>query len=323
MSLDRLQIAMGADEKFAFPLAVTLYGALKHLSPGKGADVYVVDGGISTESRRRIEKVAKAANAESSLNFLTPDLRQLDRLPESTIGLMTYLRLFLPDLLHQKMSHVLYLDCDLLIRGDVSTLWDFRDEHPIGAVQEPGCPVVSSSDVLPNWQALGLPPDAPYVNAGVLLMNLTRWRSDNIARSVREHCERYSTINRHADQDGINAILCRDVRLLPPIWNLPSYFESDIVFERLSQQMPQEYVVSRFELIRNARIFHYLGSRKPWRRGLFLASQFEWLSQAAECGWFETHSDYVRFAAPIYADGWIRSTVRWVRRKFPKSKLVT
>lgn len=311
---DRLALAAGADEYFAFPLAVTMNGAVSHLSSDRAVDVYIVDGGIQPLTRNKIERVIKAGRQNVRVCFLSPCLEGLGELPPGQIGPMTYLRLLLPALLPAEVDHVLYLDSDLLVRGDVGRLWSKVPlTAAIGASRDLGAPRVSSPRALRNWRELGLPADAPYINAGLLLMNLTRWRQENIAARVVEYNRRTADINWYADQDGINSLLCTDCELFPIEWNVPSFIESDTLIRNLDDPLSLTLIPDRRALLREASVVHYLGSRKPWRRGLGLRCQWPWLELARRSGWFESRWDYLKFIVPIAIDYVGRRIVRRVR----------
>jgi lipopolysaccharide biosynthesis glycosyltransferase len=85
------------------------------------------------------------------------------------IARVAYARLLMGELLPPEIDRVIYLDCDLIIRGDLSDLWNVNLE---------GKTVVAVREVTDYiWHSkLGLPPGAPYFNNGVMLIDLDRWR---------------------------------------------------------------------------------------------------------------------------------------------------
>jgi lipopolysaccharide biosynthesis glycosyltransferase len=174
---------------------------------------------------------------------------------------------------------------------------------------------VSGKAGLPNWRELGLPPDAPYINAGVLLMNLTAWRARGYGAKVVEYAQKTAAINRYADQDGINALLCRECKLLDLRWNVPAYIEFDRLFRPLEDSPVKARVAAdRGGWLTAAGIVHFIGNRKPWGRGLASRSQAEWLWYCRRSGWFRGDPwGYARLVAPIWADAVARRTVRAAR----------
>lgn len=317
--MTRVVVACGADDRFALPLAVTLYSAAANLRPGEGMDVHVLDGGLTGPNRDRIARVVAGAGADARVRFLTPrsDVLASAGLPTGPYNLMTYLRLLLPEMLPPDVPHVLYLDSDLTVRESLAGIWAERsDAHAIAGVPDYSNPTVSGSAGPPNWRELGLPPDAPYVNAGVLLMNLAAWRAEGYGRKVIEYCRATRAINRFADQDGINALLCRECKTLDPRWNVPAYIE----FERIFGAVDDSPIKARVKAdpaawMAAARIVHFIGGRKPWGRGLGCRSQWEWLGYCRRSGWFrDDRWGYARLVGPLWADAAARRAYRAARK---------
>ena len=46
-------VVLAADDKFAMPLAAAVRSALDNLSPSRKLRIYVLDGGIKTETKKR------------------------------------------------------------------------------------------------------------------------------------------------------------------------------------------------------------------------------------------------------------------------------
>ena len=94
----------------------------------------------------------------------------------------------------------------------------------LGAVRDPVLPWAATpaggagpSGIL-EWKDLGLSPDMPYFNAGVLLVPLPRWRERAVgARALdllREH------VFLLGDQCALNAVVAGDWVQVEPRWNL-------------------------------------------------------------------------------------------------------
>jgi hypothetical protein len=100
-----------------------------------------------------------------------------------------------------------------------------------------------------------LPPR--YVNAGLLFINLTRWKDDRVLEKIEETFHDYQALRFH-DQDAINLLLGDRVKLISPEWNL---LESVVLYEKWDYDLyrdfgpPQDY----FE----PRLRHFSGNMKP------------------------------------------------------------
>jgi lipopolysaccharide biosynthesis glycosyltransferase len=315
--MSRLVIATGADEAFALPLAVTLFSAAERLEPTEAADVYVLDGGLSGPTRERLLRTLAATGRDLTVRFVQPQLKVLAGLPAGRFGPMAYLRVLVPESLPPDVAHAVYLDSDLLVQDSLRGLWAERsDGHAIAAVPDYGGPQVSAPACLPNWADLGLPADAPYINTGVLVMNLGWWRAEGIGRRILDHCHRYRDLNRYAEQDGVNAVLCRVCKPIDLRWNVPAYLEFDALFHQIDPSWVKTAAAARrAELLTAGAVIHFIGGRKPWGRGLASQTQRRWLAAMTRSGWFTGEPlGLLKTLLPIWVDYPLRHGVRFVRR---------
>ena len=99
-------------------------------------------------------------------------------------SIATYYRLFIASLFPQ-YDKIIYLDCDLVVLGDISKLY----ETPLGENILGACPeeYVQNTAEFRRYAevALGVNPDR-YVNAGVLVINLTEYRKMRIEEQFVE-----------------------------------------------------------------------------------------------------------------------------------------
>ncbi len=127
------------------------------------------------------------------------------------LSLATYARVLIPYIID--INKVLYLDSDMLIKSDISQLYDsnIEDWH-LMAVREP------MMDRSRN-RALGMSETAPYFNSGMLLINCIKWREDKIPDKVLEFARSEHERMFFHDQDALNVILQNKWKLLHPKWN--------------------------------------------------------------------------------------------------------
>jgi lipopolysaccharide biosynthesis glycosyltransferase len=213
-------IACGADDQYVQPLAVMLKSALTNLAPDRPVRLYIIDGGIRPEHKRGL--ISSWSRDNFWVQWLAPaqpasfaGLPLWGRMPVST-----YYKLLLTNLLPPNVSKAIWLDCDLVVLGDLAKLWDeeLSDRHAL-AVQDPAVPFVSSRDGVGRYQELGIQADAKYFNAGVMVVNLALWRRDDIPARVVEYLKRYYDSVVFLDQEGLNAVLAGKWGELDARWN--------------------------------------------------------------------------------------------------------
>lgn len=95
------------------------------------------------------------------------------------ISIETLFKLFIPFLLPSTVHRVLYLDTDILVKDNLSLLYNFNlEKNILFAIKDP---IMYIEDLSPlkniYMKAHNLSDSFSYINAGVLLLNLDSWRS--------------------------------------------------------------------------------------------------------------------------------------------------
>jgi lipopolysaccharide biosynthesis glycosyltransferase len=273
-----ISIVSASDDNYAMPLAVTIRSAIDRLSSGQPLHVYILDGGLTDESKRRLERSWSAPQV--AVHWLQPPVEQIaDLKTENHLNLVTYLRLFMPAMLPADLERVLFLDADMLIQENLGGLWKTElGEAPIAAVQDYFTPYLNTREAVgrptvcdrfpdkclpvPNYRELGLSAKAAYFNAGVMVVNLRKWREIGVLKRattlVRENWEHV----RYCDQYALNVLFSEEWKLLDARWNQNSNLwvwrgPDDTAFA------PETYR----QLRDDPWIVHFTWTRKPWHYG--------------------------------------------------------
>ena len=246
---DSFVVASAADAGYAIPLAAMLRSVLRGLRPGRTLSVHVVDMGVTEADRERLSRICAGNGA--ALAWHDPTSWGLDPLPlTSRMTMATYSRLALSRLLPAQVKRVVWLDSDVLVTGDLERLWrtELADRHLL-AVQDPCVPLVSSRYGIRRWRELGLPEQAKYFNAGVMLIDLDRWRADEIGERARDYLREFGADAMFWDQEGLNAVLGGRWGELDVRWNYCSGFTP--------REQPESAGLEPW-------IIHFAGTLKPW-----------------------------------------------------------
>ena len=253
-------------------LAVMLQSVLVNLSPDRTLAVHVVDGGMEQGHKRDLVKHWDPARV--SLQFLAAQPDTLAGLPLwGRMPVATYYKLLVTELLPATVSRAIWLDCDLVVTADLARLWDTDTggRHAL-AVQDRGVPFVSSSNGVSHYQRLGLPADAEYFNAGVMLVDLDLWRRDGIPARAIEYLLRHRDTVVFWDQEALNAVLAGKWGVLDPRWN----------------HIANPRGARSGDVDGGPWIFHFTGSLKPWAYPSADPSHalyYQYLDQTAWAGW--------------------------------------
>jgi lipopolysaccharide biosynthesis glycosyltransferase len=224
---------------------------LEHHVSSQRLEITIIDGGLSSDDRRRLESSWEGAtSAPARWKFTAPRFHSADELPVwGRVPQLTYARLSLGDYFEADEERAVLLDSDMLVLADIATFHDSELHGAvIGACRDPFIPTVSSIDGLADWQGLGLASDMPYFNAGAMVVDLDQWRRQRITVRVAEFIDRYRDRLNQYDQDGLNAILAGAWTELDPRWQCHPRVEHALGVRRASHPF----------------MIHFSGRLKPW-----------------------------------------------------------
>ncbi len=272
-----------ADDRVAMPLAAAICSVIANLGPANRARIFIVDGGVSPANRDKI--MLSSHGDRASVQWLQPTEAHrtlLQSLPRGYLGRAPYYKLLIPELLDQRYPRAIYLDCDVIVERDLIDLWRAETgTHHILAVQDLINPYVSSPLGLRNWQELGRKKDDGLFNSGVLVLNIARWRQDNVTQSLVRYLQTHYRDVQLCDQDAMNGVLGDSWGRLDSHWNVLPHM-------RLARKYSSLRKADHEELLQQAYILHFCGPNKPWtgrsshpRTDRF----FHYLDMTAWSGW--------------------------------------
>ena len=276
MSPEPLVIACAADQQYALPLAVMLRSVVANLDSRRALKVYIVDSGLDAGTRSRI---SASLPERVTLHWIAPERTGFIDLPLwGRMTIATYDKLTIGRWLPKSDERVLWLDCDLLALADLGRLWE-TEQGPSGvlATQDMFVPTLGARFGVACHQELGIDADAEYFNAGMMLIDVARWRSDDIAYRTLTYLRRYRHRVYFWDQEALNAILVGKWTKLDPRWNWSPRFD------RLASKD-----TSFGGAEKSAWIVHFSGSLKPWHfeaRSSLHELYYRYLDSTAWAGW--------------------------------------
>jgi lipopolysaccharide biosynthesis glycosyltransferase len=301
MSSDRDPVVvLAADENFAMPLAVTVRSALDNLSPDRILRIFVLDGGVSETSKVRIEH--SWPRGRYQVEWIHVDSSKVAGLPISGanhVNHTVYYRILMPWLL-KDIERAIHLDADMLLCTDLGRLWDQGlGGHICLAAQDCAAPFMDARATLANFnrchryigcatpvsnfRELGLKPQAPYFNAGLLFVDFAAWREADLPSQllVCLHDNRpYVLWN---DQYALNVVLSGRWGQLDARWNQGSHIFSYPTWSR------SPFDRETFEQLRDdPYIIHFTTRYKPWMVSCLhpLRKQFfEYVDRTEWAGW--------------------------------------
>lgn len=282
------------DKNFAMPLAVVL-ASLDGVSAGDVV-VHIIQPGMSAELRSRI--CTPIANLD--VRWYTVDESVVaDSAPASFLPPASLYRLLMGEVLPDDVHRVIYFDADTLVCKPPTELWaEDLGGALIGAVRDAASPW-AAGPLGTDWRLLGMSPDSPYFNAGMMLIDLAAWRSAQVGaeclRTLSAHRLRWG------DQDALNRALEGRWLELPRRWNVQSV---DADGSGVSWGLWPDDVTGATA---DPHIVHFTGRIKPWTSeepGFGRAEWYAALDRTAWRGWRPT---------PARPNALVSSGLRWAR----------
>jgi len=266
-----ISIVFGLDNGFVKHCAVAMASVICNSS--EGINFFII-GDITSENKEKLDtlKDINTLSRNININHIKCDTELFDNLQlVPTITKATYYRLLVAEVVPKNIDKIIYLDCDLIVKGDVKELYDTDVENYYGAAVE--------SYNAKNYAAnLHMPPDAKYFNAGVILFNLKVIRSFDFLMECMKQYDNIKNIIQFADQDILNMVFYSHVKYLPVRWNfLSGYIKNE---EPKSSISKNDIKIEKD----NIKIIHYNGG-KPWDKFNLHSLRQEYFIYAALTPW--------------------------------------
>lgn len=234
-----------ADYRMEVGMGVTLYSALRNLGEGYGLDIYLLSGAVGWNALSKLKKSLRSLKKPFRLSVIPISDKKFKGFHSfANTSLFTYARFLFQDMFPH-LGKVIYLDVDVLVLGNLGELYSLPLEgHLVGAVVGKGTDRADHCWGILNYKELGIPPDTPYFNAGVLVMDLDAWRRENFAKRCMDYAEKYPELCIFWDQTVMNTLLAGRFTRLDGKWNQQ--------LNGPKKEHTQEGIL------------HYCGPEKPW-----------------------------------------------------------
>ena len=244
MKAKEIPIFFSTDDNYIPFLDVAIRSLIKNASRDYRYRIIVLNTGLSPEN---VSMVKQNERDGFAIDFADIS-RELETIKSRFknvyhFSIVTYYRLFIASLF-QQYDKIIYIDCDLVVTGDISKLYNVElGDNILGAAVEA---FVSSTPEFREYAriAVGVNPDT-YFNAGVLLMNLKAFRENDIEKKFVHLITEYDFDLLDPDQGYLNYLCYGKVHLLPNGWNktplpTPTEGEKNIVHYALYKK-PWQY----------------------------------------------------------------------------------
>ncbi|MBP5607578.1 MAG: glycosyltransferase family 8 protein [Lachnospiraceae bacterium] len=215
---NELNVLYQSDDNYAVYLGVSMLSLFLNNRDIPSINVYVIDDSISDKNRQKLIKCA----AEYGRNLIFCPAAEIhekakgtgfDRYNGFRKNKMSYLKMFVADAVPKTVKRLLYIDCDTLVLDSLSALMETDMQgKPIGMV-------LSAMRGAKGKERVGLSPEDPYFNSGIILFDMDRWKEEKCLEQIIYHA-RNVRVYQTVDQDFYSVVLKGRVAVLDIKYNL-------------------------------------------------------------------------------------------------------
>lgn len=280
---ETINIAVVTNQKYV-PRMLVMVHSLFARNQGRDFCVYILHSGLDETCRSRIGERFRAEHQRCCL--LEIDDAMLSDVPikDQNLSREAYFKLLIPRLIPQDIPRILYLDSDMIILGDIESLYEYDLKgKALGAVRD----LYMDRDIL--YKTSLMPQEYTYFNSGVLLIDMVRFREvfdfDEAMRYIEENGHKF----RFHDQEVLNALCYREVEILPEIYNYVTLYRDR--FDPLKYRRREKKL--------GVIVLHY-AAHKPWDPGYTGKYLERYWEAADQIGPKEEHRQFRRARRKAY-----------------------
>lgn len=168
-----------------------------------------------------------------------------------------YFRIFATKYLPKNLDRILYLDTDIIVINKLNKLYNmnFHDNYYLASTN------IGKFIHLFNEIRLGLDKEHPYINTGVLLINLKKLRNVEIEYEVNNFVNKKKKLLMLPDQDIISTLYGSKIKVIDNLkYNLSDRFLNLHNLKNFNSKIDLAWIR------KNTIIIHYYGKNKPWKK---------------------------------------------------------
>ncbi|MCI9593216.1 MAG: glycosyltransferase family 8 protein [Lachnospiraceae bacterium] len=253
-----MNILTAVNETYLEPLSVMLYSlAVHHPLP---LNVFILHLGIAKEKQNEFQRKIGKWRCLIQVQFILCHRDELKKdITYNRYGMEAVLRLTLLKTLPKTIDRILWLDADIIVKGNIQYLYRHADNGQYALVCE---------DMFPKWEKcklvsqLGMKTTDRYFNSGVMVFYLNNMRKDFDENTFFHWMDENRDKLKYPDQNTLNVCLKGKLSWAKPeIYNL--------------QLLRIGYFMDKSNVIRKSKILHYNTKEKPWDDNYHGEGEFE------------------------------------------------
>ena len=232
-----MNIVYYSSDLFSEMCGVAIQSLCENNKDADDINIYVVEDNISDENKKRLNNIVQHFSRKI---FFIKKPEQKDLYPEVKYDLgHTYARMALAEILPSNVDRVLSLDSDTLVLDSIQEMYNtaFEKDQIVAGVYDCVGTAIQK-------RVLQASDSMKYCNAGVLLIDLKKWREKNIGQKlvdkILQGIENNETMF-FLEQDILNIVLDGHIKLLEPQYNMLTSIYIFGYDEIIKMKKPVEY----------------------------------------------------------------------------------
>ncbi len=245
-----MNILVTLDKNYIQYLNVMLFSLIEK-NADYNFDVYLLNSAIEEKDVENTRKIL----GNNILHLIKVDNIGLDSAPTtSRYPEEMYYRIFAAKYLPTTLDKILYLDPDLIVNGDIGKLYNMdMGEYWFAAASHTGSFMTAINSI-----RLDMEENTPYINSGVMLMNLKLLRKYQDYNEVFDFIEKKKNALVLPDQDIISSLYGSKIYALDT-------FRYNMTENLYLLHSPFEKNLNLEWVRKNSVIIHYCGRNKAWK----------------------------------------------------------
>lgn len=251
-----MNLLVTINKKYVEQLNILL-NSIQYTNPNETFDIYILHKNLEDED---VEKVCQGLNLEKFfIHAIKIPESEIDKFPvyEKRYPVEIYFRIFATKYLPSKVDKILYLDTDTVVINPLKELYEtnFDGNYFIATTH--------IRKLLHKFHEirLNIKEDEPYINTGVLLINLQELRKQNVEKEVIEYVKKNKKKLMLPDQDIISSIYGNKIKLVDGL----KYNLGDRSLKLYNLSNPKNQITLKW-ICKNTVVIHYYGRNKPWNK---------------------------------------------------------
>lgn len=251
-----MNLFVSLDSNYIHPLCV-MFRSLAATNGGNSFDIYVAYSSLTEDDFAMMKEALGTLDAR--IHRVPVDEEIFSGAPVlNRLSKATYYRLLIGEILPQSVDRLLYLDPDIVINRDLSEFYNTN----LGDNVIAGCGHLYGFNEFVNLARLGIKrtKQTRYINAGVLLIDLKKWREAVTVKQILAFIQKNIRILFLADQDVINVLFAG--RMLSSDERIYNLDEKTLVHFEAKSAGDKRIDIGWIK--KNTVIIHFNGKHKPW-----------------------------------------------------------